>query len=401
MIELQFNENDDVVIYDDVANKLYHNQKLIPPTAVELSGSVDIRLYLGNACNQNCEFCYEGSHKGCKDLNKEHINFPALAEKIKSVLGNRKIKQVSFWGGEPLLYWDSIKEYYPIVKEKWGFESCLISTNATMLNKEITDFIINEGIFLGISYDGPGQSLRHLNPFPKQKENILRVLNNDRTKVSFNGVFSKYNDSVKGYIEHLTETLGTSEFNIGKINPIILYGNRLNNNVRKYCLEEGQLIQFYSDIYSGVCYGSLLQHYGYQYKQAIEMISKKLGIVDYACPPLGNYLFFDLEGNILQYDKHMTNNMIDGRLLGEGNIFNITAIEEVPTLIMPETIKKIHNYCNECNMKFFCNGGVFYDTENEENQRYNCRNSYLYTLMKFYLYVSDLVKAGIKCSSMY
>jgi uncharacterized protein len=76
--------------------------------------------------------------------------------------GNRKRIEVSFWGGEPLLEWDLIKELirYAEFKRKWfgvnvGFGG---TTNGTLLTEEKIRYLADHRAFFMISLDGTPES---------------------------------------------------------------------------------------------------------------------------------------------------------------------------------------------------------------------------------------------------
>ena len=70
---------------------------------------------------------------------------------------------IGFFGGEPLLNFPLIQEVVSYVKEKAPGKKLLfgVTTNATLLNDEIIDFLRNEGITPLISFDGTPEYQRH------------------------------------------------------------------------------------------------------------------------------------------------------------------------------------------------------------------------------------------------
>lgn len=116
-----------------------------------------ITLLVVQECNLRCSYCYgeDGNYNdsGVMDINTAKKSVDFLIEKSKS-----DSLSVCFFGGEPLLKFDLIKEViaYCCEKEKetnkkFGFT---MTTNGTLINKEIEDFIIDNKIKVQISIDG-------------------------------------------------------------------------------------------------------------------------------------------------------------------------------------------------------------------------------------------------------
>ena len=126
-----------------------------------------IELLIGTSCNMYCRHCTQMPIKKTEDCY-----FFCISEKVLSLLEhfieyniNNKIQnsfipQIIFCGGEPLLYWDSIKKTIIRFTEKYGIISnkgCYFSmtSNGLLLTSEIVDFINNYNIMYAFSYDAP------------------------------------------------------------------------------------------------------------------------------------------------------------------------------------------------------------------------------------------------------
>ncbi len=116
-------------------------------------------LNISHDCNLACEYCFAdgGSYKGLKmnmdsDVAKRAIDF--LIERSS----NRRYLEVDFFGGEPLLNFDVVKqtvEYARQREKETGKEfRFTITTNAVALTPEISEFINREMYNVVISIDG-------------------------------------------------------------------------------------------------------------------------------------------------------------------------------------------------------------------------------------------------------
>lgn len=113
-----------------------------------------ITIWVTDNCNLSCKYCYEGSDKKVLIMSSE-----IEAKAIKMIFDQLKEKKVSrlsitLHGGEPLLAFDRIKSIVGQIKQ--GFPDCEfgMTTNGTILNDEILEFITREIKDLSVSIDG-------------------------------------------------------------------------------------------------------------------------------------------------------------------------------------------------------------------------------------------------------
>lgn len=113
-------------------------------------------------CNLNCKYCYEGSNK-----EKRHMN-TQIADKVVEFILNEIRKspedkhplQIVFHGGEPLLNFDIIKYLDKSISESVKDRQITydMTTNGTILNDEIKNFIKEKINSFSISIDGTKES---------------------------------------------------------------------------------------------------------------------------------------------------------------------------------------------------------------------------------------------------
>jgi uncharacterized protein len=119
-----------------------------------------ITLQVTQQCNLRCGYCvYSGSYEGRTHSNK--IMDIKIAKKGIDFLINHSTESpvidVGFYGGEPLLRFDFIKECISYAKEKAKGKhiSFHMTTNGTLLNDYIIDYLVQNDVRLLISLDGP------------------------------------------------------------------------------------------------------------------------------------------------------------------------------------------------------------------------------------------------------
>lgn len=124
----------------------------------------NLRLFeilLGFNCNFNCEYCGQLSYRD-KVPSSSPADVPAFIEMIKE-LGIKDPNRVSFWGGEPLVYWKTLEVLIPELRKIWHDSFCTIITNGSLLTKDKIDFFKKYGIALTVSYDCCEETARGTN----------------------------------------------------------------------------------------------------------------------------------------------------------------------------------------------------------------------------------------------
>lgn len=164
-----------------------------------------LKIQLGLSCNYSCEYCSQRFVPNAEETN------PSFVHRFMKSLDLWVIappKRIEFWGGEPLVYWKTLKPLSIHLRKKYPEAKFLMITNGSLLNDEIIEWIHELDIDIGISHDGPGQNTRGPDPFdnPQTKEAIFKLLDLRPEKVSFNTMIHRDNISrakVQQYFEKL------------------------------------------------------------------------------------------------------------------------------------------------------------------------------------------------------
>ena len=132
-------------------------------------------LFLTNQCNLKCKYCFVSK-------NKETMSFETYKKAIQDY--KERVRNITFFGGEPLLCFDRIKEIIAYnEKNKWDFTYNL-NTNALLLKDEILDYCLEKKMLLNVSLDGNKKSniKNRCN-----EEQFNEILNNIKTAIKRNG----------------------------------------------------------------------------------------------------------------------------------------------------------------------------------------------------------------------
>lgn len=116
-------------------------------------------LHIAHDCNLACKYCFaeEGEYKGHRELMNYEVGKKALDFLIANS-GNRKNLEVDFFGGEPLMNFQVVKDLVAYGRElevlhnkKFRFT---LTTNGVLLDNEVMEFANKEMSNVVLSIDG-------------------------------------------------------------------------------------------------------------------------------------------------------------------------------------------------------------------------------------------------------
>lgn len=116
-------------------------------------------LHVSHACNLTCGYCFagEGRYHGEAALMSPEVGKKALDFLIEHS-GTKKNLEVDFFGGEPLLNWEAVKEIVAYArsreKETGKHFRFTLTTNGVLLDDEVIEFANREMTNVVLSLDG-------------------------------------------------------------------------------------------------------------------------------------------------------------------------------------------------------------------------------------------------------
>ncbi len=131
-------------------------------------------LHIAHDCNLACKYCFaeEGEYHGRRALMSFEVGKKALDFLIENS-GNRRNLEVDFFGGEPLMNWEVVKQLveYGRSKEKEHNKNFrfTLTTNGVLLNDEIMEFLNKEMSNVVLSLDGRKEVNDMMRPFRNGK----------------------------------------------------------------------------------------------------------------------------------------------------------------------------------------------------------------------------------------
>ncbi len=131
-------------------------------------------LHIAHDCNLACRYCFaeEGEYHGRRALMSYEVGKKALDFLIANS-GNRRNLEVDFFGGEPLMNWQVVKDLVAYGREQEALHGkhfrFTVTTNGVLLNDEIQDFINAEMDNVVLSLDGRKEVNDRMRPFRNGK----------------------------------------------------------------------------------------------------------------------------------------------------------------------------------------------------------------------------------------
>ena len=127
-------------------------------------------LHIAHDCNLACKYCFaeEGEYHGRRALMSFEVGKKALDFLIRNS-GNRRNLEVDFFGGEPLMNWEVVKDlvqYGRSREEKYNKKfRFTLTTNGVLLNDEVMEFVNREMSNVVLSLDGRKEVNDKMRPF--------------------------------------------------------------------------------------------------------------------------------------------------------------------------------------------------------------------------------------------
>ncbi len=131
-------------------------------------------LHIAHDCNLACKYCFaeEGEYHGRRALMSYEVGKKALDFLIANS-GNRHNLEVDFFGGEPLMNWQVVKDLVAYGREQEKLHDkhfrFTLTTNGVLLNDEIQEFLNKEMDNVVISLDGRKEINDQMRPFRNGK----------------------------------------------------------------------------------------------------------------------------------------------------------------------------------------------------------------------------------------
>ncbi len=163
-------------------------------------------LHIAHDCNLACKYCFaeEGEYHGRRALMSYEVGRQALDFLIANS-GSRRNLEVDFFGGEPLMNWDVVKQLVAYGREQEKLHDknfrFTLTTNGVQLNDEIMEFCNREMGNVVLSVDGRKEVHDRMRPFRNGKGSYDLIIpkfqkfaeSRNQDKYYVRGTFTHYN----------------------------------------------------------------------------------------------------------------------------------------------------------------------------------------------------------------
>ncbi len=315
-------------------------------------------LHIAHDCNLACRYCFaeEGEYHGHRELMSLEVGKRALDFLIENS-GSRKNLEVDFFGGEPLMNFDVVKELVKYGREQEKIYNknfrFTLTTNGVLLNDDIMKFANEEMSNVVLSIDGRKEVNDYMRPSRNGKGSYDVILpkflefadSRNQNNYYVRGTFTHHNLDFSEDVKHLAE-LGFKQISVEPVvslpsEPYAITEEDIEkvfseyDNLAKYIIEskkEGKDFNFFHfmlDLSGGPC------------------VAKRLS----GCGSGTEYLAVTPWGDL--YPCH--------QFVGEDEFLMGNVFDGIKQTDLQEEFKCCNVYakdkCKDCFAKFYCSGG--------------------------------------------
>ncbi|HAQ40084.1 MAG TPA: thioether cross-link-forming SCIFF peptide maturase [Clostridiales bacterium] len=316
-------------------------------------------LNMTHDCNLRCEYCFasQGSYNGERAFLSYETGKKALEFLVKNS-GTRRNLEVDFFGGEPLMNFETIKKLVeygrPLEKEYNKHFRFTVTTNGVLLDDEKIDYINENMDNVVLSIDGRKSVNDRMRKTANEKGSYDVIVNNFKNFVSkrmdkdyfARGTFTAYNTDFSEDVKHMRE-LGFDKISV---EPVVAKPEE------KYALKEEhldvlkseyeKLARFYIDSYKDSDRRFQFFHFNIELDGGPCIYKRSIGCgagTEYiAVTPTGD--FYPCHQFVGQ-EEFIIGNVDDGITNDDVvNKFRNVSVNEKPV-------------CKDCWAKYYCSGG--------------------------------------------
>lgn len=164
----------------------------VPPTFSQKPLVKSLCLHIAHDCNLRCGYCFAGTGDFGHDrsLMTAEVGFRAVDFIIENS-GARRHCEIDFFGGEPLMNFDVVKEIVAYVRkrevETGKIFKLTLTTNGVLLTDAVSNYLNENNISLVLSLDGRKDVHDKMRPFAGGSGSYDRVLKNFQNTVTLRG----------------------------------------------------------------------------------------------------------------------------------------------------------------------------------------------------------------------
>lgn len=315
-------------------------------------------LHIAHDCNLACRYCFaeEGEYHGRRELMSYEVGKAALDFLIANS-GNRRNLEVDFFGGEPLMNFQVVKDLVAYGREQEKLHDknfrFTLTTNGVLLNDDIMEFANREMANVVLSIDGRKAVHDFMRPFRKGAGSYDLIVpkfqkfaeSRNQTNYYVRGTFTHHNLDFSEDVLHLAD-LGFKQISV---EPVVA------RETEEYAIQEADLPQLFEE------YDKLAKEMIARHKEGKDFnffhfmidleggpcVAKRLS----GCGSGTEYLAVTPWGDL--YPCH--------QFVGDEKFYMGNVYEGVKNTELREEFRGCNVYakekCRDCFAKFYCSGG--------------------------------------------
>lgn len=323
-------------------------------------------LHVAHECPLYCEYCYgDGGEYDTPCTRMTSDTMRQAVDYLFKYCTDDSTVHINFFGGEPLLAFDLIKECVDYSRKKAAEHNKTmeysVSTSALIVNDEINNYLSENKFSVSVSIDGTKAAHDRHRKFRNQTPSYEKVvsgfeqLNKKNEKILITATLTHHTiNEIENYHELLS--IGANNFRFktvtGMTSDLKLLSSDYDLIASKY---ESLAEQYLTDILNGVIYD-----FG-DFTKWIHRLNKKRP-VRFNCTATEDYVNIDPFGSA--YICHKYVGIPEGKL---GNVYDID------TPLKPLSFDTKIGKCQNCWAHNLCGGGCYYDGfEATHNSYHTC-----------------------------
>lgn len=310
-------------------------------------------LHIAHDCNMRCPYCFadQGPYGGDRGLMSAETGKKALEFLFKES-GKRKNLNIDFFGGEPLMNFEVVKELVLYIEKRTAelnkIPELTLTTNGLLLDKAKGDFLKEHNISVVLSLDGRPEvqdSMRYTankkGSYDIVSKNILNFIEDGYSNYIVRGTFTHGNLDFFEDLKHL-ESLGLKTLSIEPVvGPDEAFYSIKEEDIPQILGEYDKLtdymedhkdfnfFHFNIDIYKGPC------------------LPKRIS----ACGAGHEYVAISPQGDI--YPCHQ---FVGDKDFMMGNVYKGEVSKVIGTTFQHANVLN-KKECMDCWARFYCSGG--------------------------------------------
>lgn len=337
---------------------------------VEMQGKTTklkrLRIQLGLSCNYSCDYCSQRFVPHADATNPSDV--PAFMEALPRWFdggtdGLGAGVKVELWGGEPFVYWKTMKPLAEALRARYPNISFLVITNGSLLDEKKNAWLDEMGFAVGVSHDGPGQHVRGPDPLenPKQRAAIMDLFRrlHPQGRMSFNFVLNGSNTSRKAVYEFFRDLTGVDNVPLGEGTLLDAYDDGgLSNSLATGASLQAFAVQAFNEIVSdlGLNKVSIVNNQVAEFIHSI-VDGRPAAMLDQKCSMnRSDNIAVDLNGNVLTCQ-----NVSPVSVAPNGKLHHIGHVNDLANAV-PVTARhwSKRDYCTQCPVLQLCKGSCMF-----------------------------------------